>query len=102
MEKHIIRKLISGAALAVIAMLGMQSGRVTIWASELGTDSQPESFGGGYVLSEDDNNTPTVELPEYQTYAGREAIPAAYPSQVDQSFIDSRSEEHTSELQSRI
>lgn len=89
MEKHIIRKLISGAALAAIAMLGMQSGRVTIWASELGTDSQPESFGGGYVLSEDDNNTPTVELPEYQTYAGREAIPAAYPSQVDQSFIDS-------------
>ena len=89
MQKHIIKKLISGAALAVIAMLGMQSGRVTIWASELGTDSQPESFGGGYVLSEDDNNTPTVELPEYQTYAGREAIPAAYPSQVDQSFIDS-------------
>ena len=89
MEKHIIRKLISGAALAAIAMLGMQSGRVTILASELGTDSQPESFGGGYVLSEDDNNTPTVELPEYQTYAGREAIPAAYPSQVDQSFIDS-------------
>lgn len=89
MEKHIIRKLISGAALAAIAMLGMQSGRVTIWASELGTDSQPESFGGGYVLSEDDNNTPTVELPEYQNYAGREAIPAAYPSQVDQSFIDS-------------
>ena len=89
MEKHIIRKLISGAALAAIAMLGMQSGRVTIWASELGTDPQPASFGGGYVLSEDDNNTPTVELPEYQTYAGREAIPAAYPSQVDQSFIDS-------------
>ena len=49
MEKHIIRKLISGAALAVIAMLGIQSGRVTIWASELGTDSQPESFGGEYV-----------------------------------------------------
>ena len=89
MEKHIIRKLISGAALAAIAMLGMQSGRVTIWASELGTDTQPASFGGGYVLSEDDNNTPTVELPEYQTYAGREAIPAAYPSHVDQSFIDS-------------
>ena len=89
MQKHIIKKLISGAALAVIAMLGMQSGRVTILASELGMDSQPESFGGGYVLSEDDNNTPTVELPEYQTYAGREAIPAAYPSQVDQSFIDS-------------
>ena len=89
MQKHIIRKLISGAALAAIAMLGMQSGRVTIWASELGTDPQPESFGGGYVLSEDDNNTPTVELPEYQTYAGREVIPAAYPSQVDQSFIDS-------------
>ncbi len=89
MQKHIIRKLISGAALAVIAMLGMQSGRVTIWASELGTDPQPASFGGGYVLSEDDNNTPTVELPEYQTYAGREAIPAAYPSQVDQAFIDS-------------
>ena len=89
MEKHIIRKLISGAALAAIAMLGMQSGRVTIWASELGTDPQPASFGGGYVLSEDDNNTPTVELPEYQNYAGREAIPPAYPSQVDQSFIDS-------------
>ena len=89
MQKHIIKKLISGAALAVIAMLGMQSGRVTILASELGMDSQPESFGGGYVLSEDDNNTPTVELPEYQTYAGREAIPAAYPSKVDQSFIDS-------------
>ncbi len=89
MQKHIIKKLISGAALAVIAMLGMQSGRVTILASELGMDSQPASFGGGYVLSEDDNNTPTVELPEYQTYAGREAIPAAYPSQVDQSFIDS-------------
>ena len=89
MQKHIIRKLISGAALAAMAMLGMQSGRVTIWASELGTDPQPASFGGGYVLSEDDNNTPTVELPEYQNYAGREAIPAAYPSQVDQSFIDS-------------
>ena len=89
MEKHIIRKLISGAALAVIAMLGMQSGRDTVWASELETDSQPETFGGGYVLSEYDNNTPTVELPEYQTYAGREAIPAKYPSQVDQSFIDS-------------
>lgn len=89
MEKHIIRKLISGAALAAMAMLGMQSGRVTIWASELGTDPQPASFGGGYVLSEDDNNTPTVELPEYQNYAGREAIPAEYPSQVDQSFIDS-------------
>ena len=89
MQKHIIKKLISGAALAAIAMLGMQSGRVTIWASELGADSQPASFGGGYVLSEDDNNTPTVELPEYQTYAGREAIPAAYPSKVDQSFIDS-------------
>ncbi len=89
MQKHIIRKLISGAALAAIAMLGMQSGRVTIWASELGTDPQPASFGGGYVLSEDDNNTPTVELPEYQNYAGRETIPAAYPSQVDKSFIDS-------------
>lgn len=89
MQKHIIRKIISGTSLAIIAMLGMLSGKTTIWASEVETDSQIQTFGGGYVLSEYDNNTPTVELPEYQTYAGRAVIPAAYPSQVDQSFIDS-------------
>ena len=89
MQKHNLRKLIGGTSLAIIAMLVVQSSKATLLASEVEPSSQIETFGGGYVLSEYDNNTPTVEQPEYQTYAGRAAIPAAYPSQVDQSFIDS-------------
>lgn len=38
MQKFIIRKIISGTSLAIIAMLGMLSGKTTIWASEVETD----------------------------------------------------------------
>lgn len=88
MKKDIRRSVIVVLGATVVA-LSAKCGQTTVLASEIDSPSQTESFGGGYVISEYDYNTPTVVMPEYQFFANPADMPAAYPNVVNEAFINS-------------
>lgn len=80
MNRNTFKKLLGATFLFATMTLCVPGDKSIVWAN---------TYGGGYIPSDLDYNTPTVDMSDYQTYDVSGGIPQKYPDTVDETFIES-------------